>query len=226
MLMFRLFSAGLVLLLVACATGLPTRPNDAEWSKIESEYAWIESVRNASPPISSDQPRKAQIEARLELHRKLEPMYAALFSKIEEYYERTGDDRAARVYAKEKVRLGDEYMNVLARYDRAITMYESALALDPTNESAKRGLDHARKNRFMTLDAFSRVRQGMKEDEVRRMVGMPREDWIKQVVQSNRVFSVWIYPRSDGGASAIYFDGGVVYHTNWNAAPAKSDQGS
>ena len=57
-------------------------------------------------------------------------------------------------------------------------------------------------------------------------MGLPREDWIKQVVQNNRIFSVWIYPKSDAGAAAIYFDNGVVYHTNWNAAapPAASKQ--
>jgi len=220
-------SAFAALLLVACATaGPPTRPNDGEWKKLEAEHAWLESMRNAAPAPSPDQPRKSQIEARLELHRKVEPMVATLFGKIEEYYERTGDERAARVYATEKVRLGDEYMKVLARYDRAIAMYESALVLDPTSKAAAAGLAAAQSRRFMTLESFSRVRGGMKESEVQALLGMPREDWIKQVVQNKRVFSVWIYPRSDGGASAIYFDGGVVYHTNWNAAPAKSDSSS
>ena len=70
---------------------------------------------------------------------------------------------------------------------------------------------------------FATVKTGMKEEEVRRIVGVPREDWIKQVVQNKRVYSVWIYPKADGGASAVYFDNGVVYHTNWNASapPAK-----
>jgi len=54
------------------------------------------------------------------------------------------------------------------------------------------------------------------------MLVTTREDWIKQVIQKNRAYSVWIYPKRDGGASAIYFDNGVVYHTNWNAAPASS----
>jgi hypothetical protein len=73
------------------------------------------------------------------------------------------------------------------------------------------------------MTAFANVKTGMKEDAVQRLVGLPREDWIKQVVQNNRVYSVWIYPKADGGASAVYFDNGVVYHTNWNAAapPAK-----
>jgi hypothetical protein len=43
-------------------------------------------------------------------------------------------------------------------------------------------------------------------------------------VQNNRVYSVWIYPKEDGGASAIYFDNGVVYHTNWNAAAPPASQ--
>jgi len=58
----------------------------------------------------------------------------------------------------------------------------------------------------------------MKEDQVRQFIGLPREDWIKQVVQNGRVYSVWIYPKEDGGAAAVYFDNSVVYHTNWNAA--------
>ena len=60
--------------------------------------------------------------------------------------------------------------------------------------------------------------------DVRGLVGLPREDWIKQVVQNSRVYSVWIYPREDGGAAAVYFDNGVVYHTNWNAAAPPASQ--
>jgi hypothetical protein len=62
----------------------------------------------------------------------------------------------------------------------------------------------------------------MREPEVQALVGDPREDWIRQKIEGSRVFSVWIYPRRDGGAAAVYFEGGVVYHTNWDAAPAPS----
>ena len=34
----------------------------------------------------------------------------------------------------------------------------------------------------------------MKEDAVRSLAGLPREDWIKQVVQNNRVYSKKHYP--------------------------------
>ena len=138
--------------------------------------------------------------------------------KLKEYRDRTGDPRATALMAREKMIMGDDYMNILSRYDKALEFYRSALELDPGNAEIQQRIETAEKRRYVSMAAFANVKVGMKEDEVRDLVGLPREDWIKQVVQNNRVYSVWIYPRSDGGASAIYFDNGVVYHTNWNAA--------
>jgi hypothetical protein len=114
--------------------------------------------------------------------------------------------------------MGDQFMGVLSRYDRAISFYQDALAVDPGNADARARITLAQSRRFVPMTAFANVKNGMKEDDVRGLVGLPREDWIKQVVQNNRVYSVWIYPKGDGGAAAVYFDNGVVYHTNWNAA--------
>ncbi len=211
------------ILIASCVSSPPTRPNDREWSVLLANYQAIDALRNASP-APGNATRKQQIELLLENHRKLAPTYDAFFdTKLRDYYERTGDPRAAQLYAREKIILGDEYMNVLARYDKAIEMYNAALTFDPENAAAKERIALARSRRFASMDAFVTVKAGMKEEQVRRIVGLPREDWIKQVVQNNRVYSVWIYPKRDGGASAIYFDNGVVYHTNWNAAaPAAS----
>ncbi|HEY6842752.1 MAG TPA: tetratricopeptide repeat protein [Thermoanaerobaculia bacterium] len=207
-----------ILILAACASGPPTQPNDREWDQIMSDYAWIDSVRKAQPAPPADAPRKQQIETTLATHKKLEPMYVAFIDKVREYNDRTRDPRAAKLLASEKIRMGDEYMNLLSRYDKALEFYRAALQLDPANQDAQQRIATAESRRYVSITAFADVRTGMKEEDVKKLVGLPREDWIKQVVQNGRVYSVWIFPKADGGASAIYFDNGVVYHTNWNAA--------
>jgi len=211
-------------LLVACApAGPPTKPNDREWSLISADYQWIQTLRAAQKIVPPNAPRKQQIEIVLENQQKLTAPYEAFLAKTEEYLGRTSDPRAAALLAREKILLGDDYMSVLSRYEKALELYRKALEIDPQNAEAKARIATLEKRRYVDMSAFAGLKAGMKEDEVRKIVGFPREDWIKQVVQNNRVYSVWIYPKADGGASAIYFDNGVVYHTNWNAAapPAK-----
>jgi hypothetical protein len=212
-------AASLLLLSLSCATpGPPTQPSDREWNLLMADYQWLDTLRKAQvlpPPTAS---RRQQIEARLANMQKIEPVYVAFIDKMKEYSDRTHDPRAAQVLAKEKIGLGDEYMNVLSRYDRALTLYREAQQIDPANTVVAQRIAAAEQKRFVVMSAFASVKNGMKEDDVRALVGLPREDWIKQVVQNNRSYSVWIYPKADGGAAAVYFDNGVVYHTNWNAA--------
>jgi tetratricopeptide (TPR) repeat protein len=217
------------LALAACSTtqGPPTQPNDAEWRTLSNDYAAIDALRNAQPQPPANASRKQMIETALANLQRIEPQLNAYMTRVNEYYDRTHDPRAAQVLAREKVIMGDQYFSILSRYDRALQEYRAALALEPGNAEIQKRIDMADSRRFVPMSAFAAVKNGMKEDDVRRLVGLPREDWIKQVVQNNRVYSVWIYPKEDGGASAIYFDNGVVYHTNWNAAapPAASGQG-
>jgi tetratricopeptide (TPR) repeat protein len=209
----------LLLTLVACApAGPPTTPNDREWSLITADYQWIQTLRAAQKQPSPTATRKEQIELLLDNHKKIEQMYVAFVDKAREYLDRTGDPRASALLAREKILLGDEYMNVLARYDKAIGLYREALELDPASPDARARIALAEQRRYVAMTPFATVKTGMKEEDVRRIVGVPREDWIKQVVQKQRVYSVWIYPKADGGAAAVYFDNGIVYHTNWNAA--------
>jgi tetratricopeptide (TPR) repeat protein len=210
----------LTLLLAACLSpaGPPTQPNDREWSLLSADYAWIETLRKAQAVPPANAPRKAQIESAVENHRKIEPIYVSFMDKLHEYHERTHDPRASALLAREKILMGDEYMQLLSRYDKALELYRAALEFDPANVEARQRVELAEARRYISMAAFAAVKNGMKEEEVRALVGLPREDWIKQVVQNGRVYSVWIYPKQDGGASAIYFDNGAVYHTNWNAA--------
>ncbi len=210
-----------LLLFAACAvapSGPPTTPNDREWTLLMADYQWIQTLRQAQKQPAASASRKEQIEILLDNHKKLEPTYVAFVDKAREYFERTADPRSGSLLAREKIILGDEYMGVLARYDRAIALYREALEFDPASPDAQARIALAEQRRYVNMTSFAAVKTGMKEDDVKRLVGVPREDWIKQVVQNKRVYSVWIYPKADGGASAVYFDNGIVYHTNWNAA--------
>lgn len=218
--MRRLSLILVVLIAAGCAsTALPTRPNDREWNALSTEYARIETLRRSATEASPQSDRKKRIEAQLQLWLKLEPSYSTFIDQLKEYFVRTSDPRASRIYVTEKIRMADEYADLLSRYDRAINLYHAALQVDPSNETARRKLAEAEAKRFIAFDTFSAVKPGMSEAAVRSSIGMPREDWIKQVIQKNRAYSVWIYPKPAGGAAAIYFENGVVYHTNWNAAP-------
>lgn len=213
----RIGPIGLILF-AACVSAPPTRPNDREWNLLIADYQWIQALRAAEKAPPANATRKQEIETALENSRKLQPTYPAFIEKVIEYHNRTGDPRAARLLANEQIIIGDEYLNVLSRYDKAIESYREALRIDPSSPDAAQRISIAEQRRFVSMNAFAGVKTGMSEADVRKLVGLPREDWIKQVVQNRRVYSVWIYPKADGGASAIYFDNGVVYHTNWNAA--------
>jgi tetratricopeptide (TPR) repeat protein len=215
----------LLLLLAACATPGPlTRPNDKEWALLTADYQWIQTLRAAQKTPPANATRKQEIELTLDNIRKIEPTYQAFTDKVSEYFRRTSDPRASALLANEKIYIGDQFMNVLSRYDKAISYYKEALQIDPANQEAVQRIAQAEQRRFVSMNSFATLKTGMLEQDVRKLVGLPREDWIKQVVQNSRVYSVWIYPKADGGASAVYFDNGVVYHTNWNAAAPPQPQ--
>ncbi len=223
--MQRLIAPFLAFLVVACVTsGPPNRPNEREWNAILADDQWLQNLRAAQKSAPPNATRKQEIELALDNIRKIEPTDQAFTDKVGEYFKRTSDPRAAVLLANEKIFIGDQYMNVLSRYDKAIASYREALQIDPNNQDAAQRITRAEQRRFVSMNSFASLKTGMTELDVRKLVGLPREDWIKQVVQNGRAYSVWIYPKADGGASAVYFDNGVVYHTNWNAAVAPQPQ--
>ena len=217
--MRKLTLSFLLALATACATPGPLdRPNDREWNLITADHQWIQTLRAAQKTPPPNATRKQEIQLTLENIQKIAPTYQLFTDKVDEYFKRTKDPRAGALLAAEKIYIGDQYLNVLSRYDVAITRYREALQIDPANQEAVQRIALAEARRFVSMNSFATVKTGMSEQDVRKLVGLPREDWIKQVIQNRRVYSVWIYPKADGGASAIYFDNGMVYHTNWNAA--------
>ena len=139
----------LVLILAFAALSVPCHGSAArstgksELEQVEADYKWLETLRQAAPVPLETASRKELIEAYLQNEKKVEQVYGKFIERLEDYYHRSGDPRAATLFAKEKIRIGDGYMNILARYDRAINMYRAALYVDPDNEEAKSKLAQA-----------------------------------------------------------------------------------
>ena len=89
--------------------------------------------------------------------------------KVREYFDRTHDPRAGQVLAREKIIMGDEYMQYLSRYDKALELYRAAVELDPNSADAKKRVEMAEQRRFVSMTAFANVKTGMKEDAVRAL---------------------------------------------------------
>ena len=136
-----------------------------------SDYGWIQSVRKSQPAAPATASRKQLIEAALETQRKLEPNYQAFVDRVKEYNDRTHDPRAAKLLATEKIMMGDQYMDLLSRYDKALEFYRSAVQLDPMNQEANQRIALAESQRYVSIISFANVHTGMQEDEVAHRAG-------------------------------------------------------
>lgn len=210
----------LLLTLTGCSASVVRAPETDRWSELRSQYETIESVRASSPIPQAG--RREQIEVLLKRQQRLEPLYVPFMGNLRAYVEETDDPRAKALYARERILMGDEYAHYLARYDRAISMYRSALDLDPGNEAILERIAFAEQRLFLSQQEFSRIQPSMSQSDVAALIGYPRVDWVKETIRDGRIYTVWIYPKEDGGAAAVYFDNGVLYHKNWDAAPADS----
>lgn len=218
----RLVGLIALILIVACSSTSTGRHSSASptgrWERLRAQWESIEAIRASNPVPESN--RRRQIEALVKRQRRLEPIYVSFITELRRYVEETSDQRAASMYARERMLMGDEYADYLARYDRAIEMYRNALEVDPENRALREKIAAARERQFVSQSKFHRVQPGMDEETIAELIGYPRVDWVRETVRNGRTYSVWIYPREDGGAAAVYFDDGVVYYKNWDAAEA------
>src|SRR5216684_4671292 len=143
------------------AASLPAQPNDSEWGLLSTEYLRIDSLRKAQPLPPANASRKQMLELVLDNQKKLEPVYVPFLDRVKEYFDRTHDPRAGQVLAREKIIMGDEYMQYLSRYDKALELYRAAVEIDPSNADAKKRLDLAQQRRFVSMTGFAAVKSGM-----------------------------------------------------------------
>lgn len=111
---------------------------------------------------------------------------------------------AIHMKSGEDALLAREFIEQGGDYRRAIEIYETALATDPDNESLRKELEAARARRYITDARFKAVHEGMTEDEVRRLLGPPNRQDVREYPE--RGVTAWFYPKdASGAAAAVWF---------------------
>lgn len=131
---------------------------------------------------------------------------------------------ALRLKSDEDILLARAYVERGGDYRRAIEIYEAALAVDPRHPRLRDELAAARRLRYMTRDRFDQVKEGMKGEEVRRLLGAPNLHNVR--AYPDREVEAWFYPKDgSGAAAAVWFRTpdkagaveGTVYEADFDA---------
>lgn len=133
--------------------------------------------------------------------------------------------RAIEIKSDADIAMAQEHIEKGGDYPKAISIYDTALLLDPENEKLLQAKEEAENARWMTEDRFTLAKEGMTEAEVRSTVGPPLTQNIQEY--PDKQAKAWFYKKGeDGSAAAIYFrqknDGPyLVYQTDFNAVKAR-----
>jgi tetratricopeptide (TPR) repeat protein len=127
---------------------------------------------------------------------------------------------AIRMKSDEEIVLARQFIEQGGDYERAIDIYKEALAVDPGNPRLRQELARAQARRYMTREIFDQVKEGMEQEEVRRLLGQPNLHSIRDY--PDRSVAGWFYPKDASGAgAAVWFhkeDGrATVYLLDFNA---------
>lgn len=111
---------------------------------------------------------------------------------------------AIRMRSDEEIRLAREFIERGGDYQRAIEIYREALAVDPENPRLREELAKAQARRYMNRPTFSQVREGMDQEQVRKLLGQPNLHNIRSWPE--RGVAGWFYPKdASGAAAAVWF---------------------
>jgi len=196
-----------------------------ELSDLRAQLDEAPEEAEQAPAAEGEEGADGEVMTREELEQKIQQMEEELQSQTEAYSQAlfdflTDEDfpmiegepltelqkKAIHMKSEEDMAIAAEYIEKGGNYRKAISIYETALKLDPDNEELQQALEEAESLRFMTQERFSQVKKGMTEDEVREVLGPPNLYNIKDYEQQGRKVTAWYYPKNaEGAAAAVWF---------------------
>jgi hypothetical protein len=218
----------------------PASPStDAEWTWLQQAKATLDAQRSklTATGTGAVDPKLARETEALagELNRRLvELLNADPPVQGEPLSER--QQAAIRMKSDEDILLARQFIEQGGDYERAINIYREALVVDPGNPRLREELARAQARRYITREVFTQIKEGMEQEEVRRLLGQPNLHSVRDY--PDRGVVGWFYPKDrSGAAAAVWFhtEGGrtTVYLLDFNALqprppaePPRAAQGS
>lgn len=212
---------GVLALLPACGPRPEERQDTRQAEVTVAEWDWLEQTQQR---LDEQRERLAQLEAQAEpgkppseelarLRKEVDDLAEDFNRRLVEYVnahassgETPGERQLAAIRMKsdEDILLAREYIEEAGDYRRAIEIYETALAADPDNPRLRTELETARARRYVTRERFALVHEGMTQDEVRRLLGPPNLQDVRDYPE--RGVTAWFYPKdASGAAAAVWF---------------------
>ena len=204
---------------------------EAEWSWIRGTKRELDARRRELARLEAAQPRNAPAPAALTaLREEVRGLSEELNRRLVDFLNArppvAGEPlagrtlEAVRMKSDEDVRLAREHIEKGGDYQRAVEIYEAALAVDPDNPRLRQELASAQARRYMTAERFAQVREGMTQDEVRSLLGQPNLNNVREYPE--RGITAWFYTKdSQGAAAAVWFQrqakGSLVYQADFDA---------
>jgi hypothetical protein len=211
---------GLLTCLPACGPSESERAGVSQSGTGAAEWEWLQSTKQQ---LDHERERLARLEAQAgaaaetaRLRKEVDDLAAELNRRLVEHINANAgafgggkppDERqlaAIRMKSDEDVLLARQYIEQAGDYRRAIEIYETALAADPDNPRLQSALEAARARRYVTRERFAQLREGMTQDEVRRLLGPPNLQDVRDYPE--RGVTAWFYPKdASGAAAAVWF---------------------
>ena len=180
----------------------------AEWEWLKGAKARLDEQRGRLA-VQADPQEKARLGKEVdaqtaELHRRLVDFINANAAASPGEPPDERQLAAIRMKSDEDILLAREYVEEGGDYRRAIEIYETALAADPENPRLRRELEVTRARRYMTSQRFGQAKEGMTQDEIRRLLGSPNLQDVRNYPE--RGVTAWFYPKdASGAAAAVWF---------------------